>query len=53
MTNILKTIKSEGGNGVILWGSSSQFKTEAQCRAFQTYFVTDFLRVVEDFRKIR
>ncbi|CAO1372149.1 unnamed protein product [Diamesa serratosioi] len=28
MQNILKTIKQEGAEGVILWGSSSQLKTE-------------------------
>lgn len=53
MANILKTIKSEGGNGIILWGSSSQFKTETQCRAFKSYFENDFSRIIQDFRKIR
>lgn len=53
MSNILKTIKSEGGHGVILWGSSSQFKTESQCRAFKSYLESEFFRVVQDFRKIR
>jgi Hyaluronidase len=53
MMNILRTIKSEGGNGVILWGSSSQFKTESQCRAFKSYLETDFFKVVQDVRKIR
>lgn len=53
MMNVLKTIRSEGGDGAILWGSSSQFKTESQCRAFKLYFENDFTRIIQDFRKIR
>lgn len=51
--NILRTVKSDGGHGVVLWGSSTQFKTAEQCRAFKSYFETDFLSVIKDFRKIR
>lgn len=53
MMNILKAIKSGGGNGVILWGSSSQFKTESQCRAFKSYIENDFVKIVQDVGKIR
>lgn len=53
MMNILKVIKSEGGDGVILWGSSSQFKNEAQCRAFREYFQRDLVSIIKDFRKLR
>lgn len=53
MMDILKTIKADGGHGVILWGSSSQFKTETQCRAFKSYLESDFYRIVRDVRKIR
>lgn len=53
MINILKTVKSEGGNGVIIWGSSSQFKTEVQCQSFKSYFDRDFLQVISDFKKLR
>jgi hypothetical protein len=53
MFNILRTIKSEGGDGVILWGSSSQFKTETQCQTFKSYLESYFFKVVQDFRKIR
>lgn len=53
MMNILTTIKAQGGNGVVLWGSSSQFKTEAQCKLFKSYFEENFLKVLQDFRKIK
>lgn len=53
MANILKTIKSEGSDGAILWGSSSQFKTELQCRTFKSYFENEFLKTLQDFRRIQ
>ncbi|KAG5676364.1 hypothetical protein PVAND_006205 [Polypedilum vanderplanki] len=48
MMNILKTIKSEGGDGVILWGSSSQFKNESQCRAFKDYYERNIVNIIKD-----
>jgi len=53
MMNVLKTIKAEGGNGVILWGSSSQFKTEAQCRTFQSYFTGNLVPLLNDVKKTK
>jgi hyaluronoglucosaminidase len=52
MLNILKAIKAEGGDGVIIWGSSSQFKNEAQCRTFKDYFERELLSIIKDFRKL-
>lgn len=53
MMNILKAIKSEGGTGVILWGSSSQFKSESKCREFKEYMERDFVNIIKDFRRLR
>lgn len=53
MTNILKTIKIEGASGVIIWGKSSEFKTESQCQNFKSYFENDLIKSFQDFRKIR
>lgn len=50
MVNILKTIKSEGGDGVILWGSSSQFKNELQCRTFKDFIERDFVNIIKELR---
>jgi hypothetical protein len=48
MTNVLKTIKAEGGQGVILWGSSSHFKNESQCRAFKDYYERNIEDIIKD-----
>ncbi|CAG9801227.1 unnamed protein product [Chironomus riparius] len=52
MMNILKTIKSEGGHSVILWGSSSNFKTESQCRAFRDYYDREFISIVKGLKTL-
>jgi RIO-like serine/threonine protein kinase len=53
MINILKAVKSEGGTGVILWGSSNQFKSEKNCREFKEYMERDFVNIIKDFRRLR
>lgn len=53
MMNILKAIKAEGGDGVIIWGSSSSFKNEAQCRTFMNFFERDLVSIIKDFRQLR
>lgn len=53
MMNVLKAIKAEGGDGVIIWGSSSSFKNEAQCRAFMDFFERDLVSIIKDFRQLR
>lgn len=52
MWNLIKTLRAENGNGVIIWGSSSQFKTAAQCRAFKAFYETDLMKVIRDTARL-
>lgn len=52
MGNLIKTLRAENGNGVIIWGSSSQFKTAAQCRAFKAFYETDLMKVIRDTARL-
>lgn len=53
MMNIMQTVKLESGNGVIIWGSSSQFKTASQCQAFKSFLENDLKRVIQDSTKLK
>jgi hypothetical protein len=50
MLNLIKTIKVEYGNGIIIWGSSSQFKTASQCQAFKSFLENDLSKVIRDLK---